>query len=95
MSETREAEIREFLLGQLTERLEVAGIAPDDIHDGTDLLGEGILDSFGVLELMTVVSERFGVDDDWEDLDPELLLVVGPFCRYAATHANGVHAEGT
>jgi acyl carrier protein len=95
MSETHEAEIREFLLEQLMERLQEVGVAPEEIDDSTDLLGEGIVDSLGVLELMTVVADRFGVEDDWEDLDPELLLVIGPFCRYAATRAHGVRAEGT
>jgi acyl carrier protein len=93
MSESSEAEIREFLLEQVMERLEVAGVAPEDVDDSTDLLGSGIVDSFGVLELMTLVSDRFGVEDDWEDLDPEILLVVGPFCRYAATRARSVRAE--
>ena len=83
MSETSEAEIREYLLEQLIEQLQVAGVSPDDVDDSTDLLASGIVDSLGVLELMTVVSDRFGVEDDWEDLDPEILLVVGPFCRYA------------
>jgi acyl carrier protein len=95
MSVSSEAEIREFLVEQLMERLEVAGVTPEDIDDSTDLLGSGIVDSFGVLELMTLVSDRFGVEDDWEDLDPEVLLVVGPFCRYAAMHARGVRADDT
>jgi acyl carrier protein len=95
MSETSEAEIREFLLEQVMERLQVAGVAPEDVDDSTDLLGSGIVDSLGVLELMTVVSDRFGVEDDWEDLDPEVLLVVGPFCRYAAMRAQGVRTDDT
>jgi len=93
MSDPTEAEIRAFLLEQVTERLQAAGVAPDEVDDDTDLLGAGIVDSLGVLELMTLVSDRFGIDDDWEDIDPEILLVVGPFCRYAAMHARDVSAE--
>jgi acyl carrier protein len=95
MNGTSEAEIREFLLEQLMEQLQVASVAPEDVDDSTDLLGSGIVDSLAVLELMTVVSDRFGVEDDWEDLDPEILLVVGPFCRYAAMHARGVRTDDT
>jgi acyl carrier protein len=89
MSETSEAEIRDFLVEHLMERLQVAGVAPEDVDDGTDLLADGIVDSLGVLELVTVVSDRFGVEDDWQDFDPESFLVVGPFCRYAAMRARG------
>jgi acyl carrier protein len=93
MSETDEAEIREFLLEQLMDRLQVAGMAPEDVDDSTDLLADGIVDSLGVLELVTVVSDRFGVEDDWQDFDPELFLVVGPFCRYAAMRTRGADAD--
>ena len=93
MSTTTEVEVRAFLLDRIDERLQAANIAPDAVDDGTDLLESGVVDSLGVLELITVVSDHFGVEGDWEDYEPEDILVVGPFCRYAASHARGGHAN--
>ncbi len=59
-----------------------AGLDASDVRDDTDLLGDGILDSLDVLELMAAVGDQYGIEGDWEDYDPEEILVVGPFCRY-------------
>jgi acyl carrier protein len=75
-------EIRSYVLEQVRERLDAAGLDPSDVRDDTDLLGDGVLDSLEVLELMAVVGDRYGIEGDWEDYDPEEILVVGPFCRY-------------
>jgi acyl carrier protein len=76
------AEIRAYVLEQVRGRLDAVGLGPSDVRDDTDLLGEGILDSLDVLELMAVVGDHYGVEGDWEDYDPEEILVLGPFCRY-------------
>ena len=93
MSKTSEAEIRAFLLDRIDERLQAANIAPEAVDDGIDLLASGVVDSLGVLELITVVSDHFGVEGDWEDYEPQDILVVGPFCRYAASHARRSRAD--
>ena len=78
----RTAEIRVFVLEQVRARLQAAGLEPSDVRDDTDLLAEGVLDSLEVLELMAIVADRYGIEGDWEDYDPEEILVIGPFCRY-------------
>ena len=78
----RTAEIRVFVLEQVRARLQAAGLDPSDVRDDTDLLADGVLDSLEVLELMAVVADRYGIEGDWEDYDPEEILVIGPFCRY-------------
>jgi acyl carrier protein len=75
-------EIRSYVLEQVRERLDAAGLDPSDVRDDTDLLADGVLDSLEVLELMAVVGDRYGIEGDWEDYDPEEILVVGHFCRY-------------
>ena len=70
------AEIRAYVLEHVRERLEAAGLNASDVRDETDLLGDGILDSLEVLELMAAVGDRYGIEGDWEDYDPEEILVV-------------------
>jgi acyl carrier protein len=79
---TGTAEIRAYVLEQVRERLDAAGLDSSDVRDDTDLLADGVLDSLEVLELMAVVGDRYGIEGDWEDYDPEEILLVGPFCRY-------------
>jgi acyl carrier protein len=81
------AEVRAFLVERLGDRLRAAGLDLESLPEDTDLLAAGIVDSLGVLELMTTVSDRFGLDDDWEDYDPDDILVLGPFCRYVELRA--------
>jgi acyl carrier protein len=82
-----EAEVRSFVLEQLEQELREAGTDRATLTDETDLLAEAVIDSLGVVELIAVVSDRYGIDDEWEDYDPEDLLVIGPFCRYVAQRA--------
>jgi acyl carrier protein len=68
----------------LADELAAAGVPPSSVDDGFDLHGRGIIDSFGVLELIGDVEEHFGIEVDFEAMDPEQLTVVGPFSRYVA-----------
>jgi acyl carrier protein len=57
-------EIQSYVLSEFAaERDE---IAPDE-----NLLGQGILDSMGILKLVTFLEERFGIATDDDDLIPE------------------------
>jgi acyl carrier protein len=82
-----EADVRSFLLERLEPDLRDAGIEPATLSDETDLFAVGVIDSLGIVGLVSVVSDRYGIEDDWEDFDPEDLLVIGPFCRYVAQRA--------
>jgi acyl carrier protein len=86
---TTSLEVRRFVLDRLADRLDAAGIRPDEVTDETDLFANGVVDSLEVLETIAAVSDEFGVDGDWEDYDPEDLLVIGPFCRYVESRATG------
>jgi acyl carrier protein len=81
-----EENVRSFLLERLEPQLRQAGREPAALSDETDLFTAGVIDSLAIVELVSVVSDRYGIDD-WEDYDPEDLLVIGPFCRYVARRA--------
>ena len=75
--------VREFLAGFVQSRLAVQG---QDVRyklsDDFDLLLSGVIDSLGLLELVTAVNQHYGREIDFEALDPEQMTVIGPLCRY-------------
>lgn len=75
-------EVREFIIGRYAEALESAG--REDVDDDLDLMNEGIIDSFGVIELITAVEQRFGIELDMSGIDPEKLTVIAPLSEYIA-----------
>ena len=93
MSRSDVDHVRAFLLDHVRGNLQAASVTLGDVDDRTNLFAAGIVDSFGVLELITVVSDRFDVEGDWEDYEPEEILVVGPFCRYVADRARSDAAD--
>ena len=54
----------------------------NEIKDDTSFLGEGIIDSTGVLELVTFIEETFGLKVDDEELIPENLDSVANIVGY-------------
>lgn len=94
MSEVSAAAVRSFVLGGLTEPLQRLGMRPDQVPDDFDLLTSGLIDSFGVLELIGDVEDRFGLDIDFERLEPEGLTVIGTFSRYVARESALANGRG-
>jgi acyl carrier protein len=63
---------------------------PDDL----DILSEGLIDSFGILELISELERQFGLELDLEELPAEELTRVGPLSRFVARKA-AAEAAGT
>jgi acyl carrier protein len=83
------ADVRTYVLDQVKDGFGAAGVDLVTLPDDADLLADGVIDSFGALELMAATSDRFGIEGDWEDYPPEDILVIGAFCRYVERHARG------
>jgi acyl carrier protein len=83
-------DVRSLVLEKLQPSLEAKGLSAEDIPDNYDLLTEGLIDSMGILQLISEVEKRFGISVDFEDLDPENLTIIGPFCRHIAKKALAV-----
>lgn len=78
-------DVRVFLTGFVQRRMMSNGQdPPDQLSDDCDLLLSGIIDSLGLLELVTAVNEHYGREIDFEALDPDRMTVVGPFCSFVA-----------
>jgi acyl carrier protein len=74
--------VRDFVLSHLREPLEGIGLKPTDVPDDFDLLTQGVVDSLGLVQMISAIDQHFGIEVDFESLDPEHLTIVGPFCRY-------------
>lgn len=85
MSDANSEQIRIFLQQYILEKSLAGGKdTPGDLADDCDLLLSGMIDSLGLLDLMTAIQEHCQRDIDFEALDPEQLTVVGPLCRYVS-----------
>ena len=82
MSEVSAEQVRDFIAQNLADGLRAAGADPAALPDDYDLHSSGVIDSFGILELIGELEARFDLEIDYEELDPEELTVVGPFSRY-------------
>ncbi len=50
-----------------------------DIEETSDLFAAGLLDSLGLLELVTAIEQRFAVTIDFTELDVEQFSRIGDF----------------
>jgi acyl carrier protein len=75
----REEEIRSFI----TENFMI-GQNPAELKNDTSFLDNGIIDSLGVLELVSFIEDRFGVEVKDEELVPENLDSIKNLLSYIA-----------
>lgn len=59
-----------------------------EIPDDFDLLLNGVIDSFGILEMISAIEDEFQVQLDLALLDAEDITKIGPLARYIAESAN-------
>ena len=51
---------------------------PAELPDDFDLLLIGVIDSFGILEMISSIEEEFQIELDLAALDAEQITIVGP-----------------
>ena len=83
--------VREFLVNHFSQAIANRGVTPETVGDSFDLLQEGIVDSLGIIEMISEIEKHFEVTVDFEGLPAEEFTVVGPFCHYVAAQTNGEH----
>ena len=89
MSQITTAEVREFLRDYLERRLTGDGRAEfGELTEDCDLLLSGMIDSIGLLELVSALQHFAGREIDFETLDPEQMTIVGPLCKFVAEQAS-------
>jgi acyl carrier protein len=75
-------DLRSAMLEALVEPLAAVGRDPGTVTDDFDLLAEGVIDSFGLLELISALEARYATTLDFSHLPVEDLTVVGPLTRH-------------
>ncbi len=89
-------EAHEFLQTFLSQKLTAQGRElPADLPEECDLLLSGLIDSLGVLELLTGLSHYCGCEIDFEALDPDQMTIVGPLCRFVSSQNNHTKQTGS
>lgn len=84
MKELTEAGIRHFLLDRYRQPIQAIGLNPDELTDDFDFLLRGVIDSFGILEMISAIEDEFQIQLDLETLDAEQITILGPLSRYVA-----------
>jgi acyl carrier protein len=88
MTEFTPADVRFFLKEYLERKLTGDGRGSfGDLPDDCDLLLSGMIDSIGLLELVSALQQFAGRNIDFEILDPEQMTVVGPLCNFVSEQA--------
>jgi acyl carrier protein len=86
---TTAADVQHFILGRIDDPLQAKGLATADVPDSFDLLLEGVIDSFGIVELIGALEDRYGLEFDFDELPPDDLTRIGPLSSYVAAKLNG------
>ena len=87
MKEITPESVRQFLLVKYLERIQSLGLASEELPDDFDLLLSGVIDSFGILEMISTLEEEFHIELDLATLDAEEMTIVGPLSRFVASNA--------
>ena len=77
-------DVRTYVLELIAEPLTALGLSTASVPPDFDLLREGVLDSLGFIELTIALEEHFGLEIDYEQLDPEELGALDSLSRHVA-----------
>jgi len=75
-------EIHDYIAAEFTP--ERGSLAPDE-----NLLAQGIIDSMGILKLVTFLEERFGIEAIDDDLVPENFASIETLAAFVERKRNG------
>ena len=80
--------VRAAVLARVAPKVRAKGLEPETLPDDFDLLAEGVIDSFGLLELIGELERSLGVELDFEDVDPDDMTLLGPFVKFVETQSS-------
>jgi acyl carrier protein len=87
MSDITPDQVRQFLLTRYSYTIRAMGFDPAEVPDNFDLLLGGVIDSFGILEMITSIEDEFRIQLDMASLDAEQITILGPLSQYVANNA--------
>ena len=81
------SDVRQFLLTRFSEAIRGLGYNPGEVPDSFDFLLSGVIDSFGILEMISSIEDEFRIRLDLAALDAEQITILGPLSAYVAENA--------
>jgi len=75
------------LLNKYADAVNLSDVKADEIPDSFDFLLRGIIDSFGILEMISSIEDEFHIQLDMAALDAEQITILGPLCQYVAENS--------
>ena len=87
MNDLTPGRVRQFLLERYSEPIKGMGLNPVELPDNFDFLLKGVIDSFGILEMVSSIEDEFHIQLDIATLDAEQITMLGPLSQYAAENA--------
>ena len=87
MNKVSPGDVREFLTSKYSEAIRGMGFDAATLPDNFDFLLSGVVDSFGILEMVSAIEQQFGIELDLANLDAEQMTIIGPLSRYVAESA--------
>ena len=79
--------VRNFLLNRYSEPIAALGLSSAELPDEFDFLLNGIIDSFGLLEMLSAIEDEFQIKLDLAALDAEQITILGPLAQYVTDNA--------
>ena len=87
MSDISPEKVRQFLLTRYSEAIKGMGFDPVEVPDSFDFLLSGVIDSFGILEMVSSIEDEFRIRLDLAALDAEQVTILGALSQYVAENA--------
>ncbi len=87
MNDLTPERVREFLVTKYSAQMKGAGVDPATVPDDFDFLLNGVVDSFGILEMVSSIEDEFGLELDLAALDAEQMTILGPLSNFVAQNA--------
>ena len=88
MNDITPGQVRQFLLDKYSPSIKEMGLDPAELPDNFDFLLHGVIDSFGILEMVGSIQDEFRIHLDLATLDAEQITILGPLSLYVAE--NGI-----
>ena len=80
-------QVQQFLVTKYSRAIREMGFDPAKVPESFDFFLSGVVDSFGILEMVTSIEDQFQIQLDMATLDAEQITILGPLSRYVAGNA--------
>ena len=94
MKDISPEQVRQFLLDRYAESIKCMALNPVEVPDNFDFLLNGVIDSFGILEMISSIEDKFRIRLDLAALDAEQITLLGPLSRYVGENGKADFSGG-